>query len=90
MGVGNSIAVKKKKDASAKYYRPPDVRQKDRYEPEETSIFSNQNDSSIDKVREELCCFHVDYEIPYLQVTHGDLSRTLYEVVHQSDLQYYY
>ena len=75
MGVGNSVAVKKKKDASAKFYRPPDVRQKDRYEPEETSIFSNQNDSSIDKVRKQLLYFHVDFEIPRLVASHKDLFR---------------
>ena len=69
MGAGNSIAVKKKKDPSAKFYRPPDVRQKDRYEPEETSIFSNQNDSSIDKVRKQLRYFHVDFEIQRLEVS---------------------
>jgi hypothetical protein len=49
--MGNSIAVKKKKGVGGKYYRPPDVRQKDRYEPEESLNLSSQNDSSIDKVR---------------------------------------
>lgn len=51
MGLGNSIAIKKKKGVGGKYYRPPDVRQKDRYEPEESLNLSSQNDSSIDKVR---------------------------------------
>lgn len=50
MGGGQSADVKKKA-ASGRYYRPPDVRQKSRYEPEETNIFSSQNDASIDKVR---------------------------------------
>lgn len=49
--MGNSIAIKKKKGVGGKFYRPPDVRQKDRYEPEESLNLSSQNDSSIDKVR---------------------------------------
>ena len=51
MGLGNSIAIKKKRGVGGKYYRPPDVRQKDRYEPEESLNLSSQNDASIDKVR---------------------------------------
>lgn len=50
MGGGQSTGIKKKAP-SGRNYRPPDVRQKSRYEPEETNIYSSQNDASIDKVR---------------------------------------
>ena len=56
MGLVNSIVLKKKK-GNGKYYRPPDVRQKDRYEPEESLNLSSQNDASIDKVSALLVLF---------------------------------
>ena len=49
MGIGYSKEVPKKRNAT--YYRPPEVRQKDRYDPVEKSTFTSQHDASIDKVR---------------------------------------
>ena len=53
MGSGNT-KMSMQEEAAPKYYRPPDVRQKDRYDPVENSTLSNQFDASIDKVRNQL------------------------------------
>jgi hypothetical protein len=47
MGLGSSKEPKNK--MGVKHYRPPGVRQKDRFDPLENANFANQNDSSIDK-----------------------------------------
>ena len=56
MGIGYSKEVPKKRNAT--YYRPPEVRQKDRYDPVEKSTFTIQHDASIDKVRNPIPSTH--------------------------------
>jgi hypothetical protein len=51
MGAGSSTVTKAdRKSKSVNYYRPPQVRQKDRYDREESMTFTSQHDASIDKV----------------------------------------
>jgi hypothetical protein len=51
MGAGSSTVTKEvRKSKSVNYYRPPQVRQKDRYDREENTTFTSQHDASIDKV----------------------------------------
>lgn len=51
MGVGfSSVRKEDKKSKPVNYYRPPQVRQKDRYDHEESMTFTSQHDASIDKV----------------------------------------
>ena len=52
MGAGKT-KLSMQEEAAPKYYRPPDARQKDRYDPVENSTLSNQFDASIDKVRNQ-------------------------------------
>lgn len=51
MGANNSKAKFTQEKVAPKYYRPPDVRQKDRYDAVENPTITSQYDSSIDKVR---------------------------------------
>lgn len=51
MGLSYSTVTKEdKKIKTANYYRPPQVRQKDRYDQEENTSYTSQHDASIDKV----------------------------------------
>jgi hypothetical protein len=52
--MGNSLSQEEKRkirlERNGQFYRPPDVRQKDRFDLEEKVDYASSNDSSIDKV----------------------------------------
>jgi hypothetical protein len=52
--MGNNLSQAEKRklrlEKNGRFYRPPDARQKDRFDPEEDASYASQNDASIDKV----------------------------------------
>jgi hypothetical protein len=68
MGANSSTVEHKKRKKGERYYKPPDKRVKERYDPEENISFTSQHDASIDKY---------DYLIVF-PLTEGSYSDPLY------------
>ena len=50
---------KKKKVKGERFYKPPDKRLKERFDPEENLNFTSQLDAAIDKVRTTSASFNI-------------------------------